>query len=773
MIARFTAPDAKSASRSQVRRVGTPRRTLKFVPIIEQRRRLSWLIFLTAFIAFGYFQSGGGWNQNARFAMVRAMAERGEFSIDSYLIYARAKADASTQLRRIPVINAEYDLGGQHWLLMWPNKTEETSPVHSLTEGPYRAANFSPVPGRLEGKIAAIDQAEKTIEVEDTQKVRIPIVFSSATKIERGGASISSTGLRNGDSVQVVCGLDRAARVEAKIISLLDPDHPPMTAFTDLGPVASTGDVAFYRGHFYPNKAPGTSFTGLPIYWLIFHLEKIAGANPDDWWALTINAWLTSLFSVGIISALGVALFFQLAFEFSNGSFCNSLAAVGILAFGTMFFPNATLFYEHNLIAVALLASFYFLYRVKTAHVLNPQRNALTKKAVRCIFLAGLCAGWAAITNYIFAIAVVLLAVYLVLSVERKTALVWFGLGLLGPFLLICAYNVACFDTAFTTNYQHQNPSFEAGPTYFLGVFNLPRWDVLLIILFSPYRGLFFTAPVLIMSIFGLVAWIRDTRFRSEAVLILAIFLFCLLWNASFNGWDGGVTAVPRYLGPAIPFLTLALLYSLARFFKTTCALAGASAAIMLLVTAVDIQPPIGTGAAVVLDKPQWRYDPVFEYDLPIFFAQKPLPLLRQQEAQVLHHYDLQLARESWKQPGRNQELDRIRAEIDRKIAEGKPAPLLLARFRNDSTEEYLVGDSELCAPVGPVSAHNFGFYGHWSDDGFGGPASPQARWNSFNIGEALFPESRWSLLPLLVFIGLATWQMGLIARTSEPNVRP
>ena len=732
---------------------------------MKKNRRLSWLVFLTAFIAFGYFQSGGGWNQNARFAMVRAVIERGELSIDSYLIYVRAKTGASTQLRRIPIINGEYELDGEHWLLMWPSKTEEVSQVHNLTEGPFLAANFSPVAGRLEGRIAAIDQAGKTMEVEDTHKVRIPIVFSSTTKIQRGSTSISSNELSNGDPVQVACGLDQAARVEAKIISLLSPEHPPVTAFTDLGPVAATGDVAFYRGHFYPNKAPGTSFTGLPIYWLIFHLEKTAGANPDDWWMLTINAWLTSLFSVGIISALGVALFFQLAYEFSNGSFRNSLVAVGVLAFGTMFFPNATLFYEHNPIAVALLGSFYLLYRVKTWHLLNPQRSGLTKETVTRIFFAGLCAGWAAITNYIFVITVVLLAVYLVISVKRKTALVWFGFGLLGPFLLICAYNLACFGTALTTNYHYQNPSFEAGPSHFLGVFNLPRWDVLLIILFSPYRGIFFTSPILMMSIFGLFRWIRDGRFRIEAFLILASFLFCLLWNASFNGWDGGTTAVPRYLGPAIPFLTLAVLCPVARFFKTTCGLAAVSAAIMFLITAVDIQPPVGTGKAVVLDKPKWQYNPLFEYDLPIFFTQKPLPLLRQQEARVLHYYDLQLAHEGWTQSARNQELERIRADIDRKIDAGEPAPLLLARSKTDSTEQYLVADSDLSTPMGPVSANTFGFYSHWSDDGFGGSTSPQARWNSFNIGEALFPESRWSLLPLLLVLACAGWHISIVSK--------
>ena len=30
-------------------------------------------------------------------------------------------------------------------------------------------------------------------------------------------------------------------------------------------------------------------------------------------------------------------------------------------------------------------------------------------------------------------------------------------------------------------------------------------------------------------------------------------------------------------------------------------------------------------------------------------------------------------------------------------------------------------------------------------------PGSLEARWNSFNIGETLFPGSRYSLLPLLI----------------------
>lgn len=733
-------------------------------------RRLSWLVFITALIVFGYFYSGGGWNQNARFAMVRALVEHGELSIDSYLIYVRALPDPSARLRRIPIVNGEYERNGEHYLLMWPSKAGEISPTNDLTEGSFVATNFCPVSGSLEGRIAAVDRPGKTIEIEDSHKVRIPMVLSSTTSFQTGNTSISSEGLMEGQAVRIFCVFDSAARVEAKVVNVLPPEYQPTQIYKDLGAVAATGDVAFYGGHFYPNKAPGTSFTAIPVYWLIFHAEQLIGADPDDWWTLTINAWLTSFFSVAIVSAMCAVLFFKLASEFSYGCYGTSLIALGILALGTMFLPNGTLFYEHNIIAAGLIASFYFLFRAKMAQVPNSQEHALTRRVVVSIFLAGLFAGWAVIANYIFVVVVAFLASYLVRSVHHRLVTFWFALGLLGPFLLTCLYNVFCFDTPFTTNYHFQNPIFQSGVGHFLGVFSVPRWDVLLIILFSPFRGLFFTAPVLVMCLWGLFVWLRDPRLRAEGWLILAVFLFCVLWTASFNGWDGGTTAVARYLGPSVPFLALGAVPAISRCFKLTCGLGAISGAMMFCITAVDPQPPLGTGAAVVLDKPQWKYSPLFDYDLPVFVTQKPMPLLRQQEAQALHYYDLQLRHDGWTPSDRDQEINRIRAAIDERLAAGQPAPLLLRRGSTDSGEQYLVADSDLSMPVGPVSAHAFGSYGNWIDREFGGPLSVQARWNSFNIGEALFPQSRWSLLPFVVFVAFAVWRMIVLARARAPN---
>src|SRR3981189_769254 len=47
-------------------------------------RRRALLISATVFISYAYFYQGGGWNQNSRFDLVRAMVERGTLRIDAY-----------------------------------------------------------------------------------------------------------------------------------------------------------------------------------------------------------------------------------------------------------------------------------------------------------------------------------------------------------------------------------------------------------------------------------------------------------------------------------------------------------------------------------------------------------------------------------------------------------------------------------------------------------------------------------------------------------------
>jgi hypothetical protein len=529
-----------------------------------------------------------------------------------------------------------------------------------------------------------------------------------------------------------------------QLIPIADPPPAgyPLLAVDD---VAASGDLAYHGGHFHPNKAPGTAFAAVPAYALLFGLERAVGLDPDDWWTLTVNAWLTAALSVGLVSALGCVLFFRLAQSLS-GRRRDALLATLAFAAGTLYLPYATMLYEHNFVAVALLASFYGLYR--TRHDPGPPPGWW-------LFLAGLAAGYAVLCNYLAAVVVVFLGLYLLSFTRTLRHAILYGLGVLVPLVLLGAYHTACFGTPFTTNYRFENPIFQADHVALLGVLELPQPDRLVVLLFSPFRGLFFTSPVLLAGLAGWVLLLRGGRFRSEAWLFAAIVVFFLLFNCSFNGWTGGYGVGPRYLVPALPFLALPLALAAGRFFRTTAVLTGLSVVLLFVATAVDPQCPLGvSGAGRVLDRAQWRYSPLTEYEFPFLVLGRPEPFLRSQ-ADALWARVIREAAARGRSPGPRDRFDRALAQGDARLF-------------------------PLAAWQGPVSVNPQGVYEAAAFQLFP-PTSPQARWNSFNAGEFLFPVSRLSLLPLLVVCGglaLLGWrtasrQPAPPAGTGKPPTRP
>ena len=428
-------------------------------------QRLELLVFIATFFAFAYFHQGGGWNQNSRFAEVRAIVEQGRFAIDDFLIYQRDAA--SGVLRRIPTRAAEYEIGGRHHRLAWVDMAWTLFPI-----------NESPA-------------AE---------------------------------------------GVKLAPMIE----------------------LCSSGDLGYvpHTGHFHPNKPPGTSFLGVPAYFIAYHVERALGMNPDAWWTLTLNAWITTIGSIGLISALACVLFFRLAREFAGGALFPAAAATLAFAFGTTFFPFATLFFDHAATGSLLFAALYFVRR----------------KSAGALLLAGACAGLAAITNYLAAVPVAFLAAYALLARLdgtaskadfRRTAI--YLAGVLPFLILICWYNAVNFGSPTRLANDFQSPLFKDTGA-FLGMFVLPSSYVAGLITVSPYRGIFFLSPVLIMAAWSLVAWLADKARSAEARLCLAIFGFFFLVNISFNGYHGGFSAGPRYLVPGLPFLALPLVVAFARW---------------------------------------------------------------------------------------------------------------------------------------------------------------------------------------------------------------
>ncbi len=439
-------------------------------------QRVELLLFIACFSAYAYFHQGGGWNQNARFAEVRAMVEEGRFAIDDYVVYETVPGSAV--LRRNPLDHADYIRNGKRFRLSWVDMEWNLFPV-----------NESP----------SAEPAEKAPMVE-------------------------------------IC------------------------ASGDIGYVPSTG-------HFHPNKPPGTSFFGVPGYFLLFHLERLLGIDPDNWWILTLNAWLTTVCSVAVAAALACVMFFRLARDMSGGASVPALLATFTFAFGTTFFPFATLFFDHSLTASLLVGALYYLY---------PRPGATAGRSSWAYLLGGGCAGFAAVTNYVAAVAGILLGLYALLASAPKRfhwrAAVFYTIGVMGPFLLICWYGSECFGSPFKINNEFQNPLFKDTGGALLGMFAVPKtleavWRlgyVSSLLTVSPFRGLFFLSPVLVMSLFGVCVWLRQRKNVAEAWLCLAIFGFFFLVNVTFNGYHGGFASGPRYLVPGLPFLALPLVVAFA-----------------------------------------------------------------------------------------------------------------------------------------------------------------------------------------------------------------
>lgn len=564
-------------------------------------RRTSWLLFLSCFVTFAWFHQGGGWNQNGRFALVRAIAEGGTFFIDDYLVYALPPGQPA--FRRLEIRAGEFELDGRKYAAGWRN----------------------------------------------AQGALVPVSDSA------------------GAGAQLI----------------------------DITAAGATGDVAFHRGHFHPNKAPGTSLLAVPAYFVLLQVERLIGVDPDHWRVLNVNAWLTGAFSVGLISALGAVLLFRMALLLAGGRRVPALLTALAGALGTLLFPYATMLYEHNVIAVALLGSWYLARVAPDAGGSAPRRY----------WWSGLLAGIGAITNYMAAGAVVMLGAYVLRQGGgQRRGWLWFSLGVLGPFLLICTYNAICFGTPFTTNYRYQNPAFVDGSAA-LGVLGVPDPGVLAAILVSPFRGLFVTSPVLLLGVAGLWWMWKRPEWRRDAMLCGGILAFFLAFNAGFNGWHGGWAAGPRYLVPALPFAIVPLALAFLRLPRLTTVLAGISAGIMLLVTTVDPQPPVGVGAlATVPGRPLWSYNPLLEYEVPLLVRGRAEPLVQEMAAEGARTGSTRLQR-----------LAEVLATVE-----------------------------------GPVSVNPVGIYESTLYAWFP-PGSEQARWNSFNAGELLWSGSRASMLPLVV----------------------
>ena len=123
--------------------------------------RTGLALFALLFASHAFFHQGGGWNQNVRYAQVRALAQ-GELAIDDQLFHdLETRADGTTGYhavslrandasRRLPrAVSLDLSTRGDH---LYPNKPPGLSllavPGHVLTNAILRAAGSDPAASR-------------------------------------------------------------------------------------------------------------------------------------------------------------------------------------------------------------------------------------------------------------------------------------------------------------------------------------------------------------------------------------------------------------------------------------------------------------------------------------------------------------------------------------------------------------------------------------------------------------------------------------------------
>lgn len=318
--------------------------------------------------------------------------------------------------------------------------------------------------------------------------------------------------------------------------------------------VLPTGDKSYAGGHYYSDKAIGTSVAALLPYALA---RPLLARIEDPRRRVNLAMWFVVVATIALPMAVAIVLLYALALRQQRNA-AGALFAPVAVALGTPLWPFGTVLFGHVPAAVWLFLAFWLIRRV------------CEQPHVHCgtVALAAAAASFAAVTEYPVAPLVVVLAGYACVVLQRAGALrnwrvvLAAVLGAAIPLALLLAYNAACFGAPWKLSYQSlASEEFRAvHATGLVGV-GRPSLEVAWYLTFHPVRGLFAQAPVLLLAIPGLWAMWRKPEWRLEAGVIVACFVTLLAINAGFGMWWGGWSANPRHMIPVILLLGVPLAF--------------------------------------------------------------------------------------------------------------------------------------------------------------------------------------------------------------------
>lgn len=261
---------------------------------------------------------------------------------------------------------------------------------------------------------------------------------------------------------------------------------------------------------------------------------------------------LTTIFLSSLFGGISVLLMYKIL---SLYSLSEKVKTLTILAYGlgSSIFPYSTAVYAYIPCTTLLLLTFYL--------VKNFTKNENGNK--KLLFLAGITGGFAVITYIVSIIPLIFICLCMV---KKKLQYIYFIPGFILSILPKIFYHLSIFGRIYAPpvgSFIHHN--FE---TVYSGL-AYPNYipQILLRMLFYPYRGLFFYYPVLLLIIPGIFyMWKGGKR---EIIIALGTLLSMLLIRTlSRFVWWGHFAFGPRVLILSIPFLFIIVAHTIKKLNK-------------------------------------------------------------------------------------------------------------------------------------------------------------------------------------------------------------
>lgn len=384
-------------------------------------------------------------------------------------------------------------------------------------------------------------------------------------------------------------------------------------------------------GNYYTDKSLGPSLVALPFYMVFKGIAAFPpiqnfiqsgrgigsmgdtlnpdgeGVRPEAVQQLLALTFI-SFFATSVPSAiLGVVVFLFAARFARKDSYAFLIGLVYGLA--TIAFPYSNVLYQHQIATFGIFVGFYLLWRVI-------YENA----SLNWLWLVGVLFSLVVITEYPVVIPLGILFVWAAIKMPNRLALYRVVLGAIPLGLIFAGYNFAIFGTPMPVGYEYSTLWQDVHQTGFLSI-TMPSLATFLGLTVSPFRGLFFLSPILLLGFVGLwYAWKQQSADRNLLIVISLVIAFFLLFYSSSVMWWGGSTVGPRYLTPMVPFLALPLIFAFNHWFRSPVNRAVIVILIVLSFVNVWIQTTSGQAfPPAFTDDGQTITNPLFQYSLPLF----------------------------------------------------------------------------------------------------------------------------------------------------------